>query len=127
MRAPRPDGGSGYYVVTDGTASVPARASRAAGDGDVLIHGGATAVNRYVAADLADEPRVHQAPFTLGAGARLFADVPPLTSTTNSWAVQARPSTTAGATVPAGRALRSPPIDCRSCRSCQGARRQAEL
>jgi hypothetical protein len=51
------DGGTTYYFVTDGIESALAQARAAAGDGDVSVHGGATAVNQYLAAGLIDEVR----------------------------------------------------------------------
>ncbi|GAA3246092.1 hypothetical protein GCM10020256_73520 [Streptomyces thermocoprophilus] len=42
------------------------------------VLGGATTVNQYLAAGLIDELRLHIAPFTLGAGTRLFDGVPAL-------------------------------------------------
>jgi dihydrofolate reductase len=78
-REPQPmDGGTTYHFVTDGIASALARARAAAGDGDVLILGGATTINQYLTAGLIDELRLHIVPFTLGAGTRLFEGVPPL-------------------------------------------------
>ncbi|MEU6100680.1 dihydrofolate reductase family protein [Streptomyces flaveolus] len=78
-REPQPmAGGTTYHFVTDGIASALARARAAAGDGDVLVHGGATTVNQYLAAGLIDELRLHIVPLTLGAGTRLFEGVPPL-------------------------------------------------
>ncbi|MFF8879990.1 dihydrofolate reductase family protein [Streptomyces flaveolus] len=78
-REPQPmAGGTTYHFVTDGIASALARARAAAGDGDVLVHGGATTVNQYLAAGLVDELRLHIVPLTLGAGTRLFEGVPPL-------------------------------------------------
>jgi dihydrofolate reductase len=57
-REPQPmDGGTTYYFVTDGIESALAQARAAAGDGDVSVHGGATAVNQYLAAGLIDEVR----------------------------------------------------------------------
>ncbi|MFH8657024.1 dihydrofolate reductase family protein [Streptomyces afghaniensis] len=78
-REPQPmDGGTTYHFVTDGIASALERARAAAGDGDVLILGGATTINQYLTAGLVDELRLHIVPFTLGAGTRLFEGVPPL-------------------------------------------------
>ncbi|MEU3661095.1 dihydrofolate reductase family protein [Streptomyces sp. NPDC032940] len=71
-------GGTTYHFVTDGIASALARARAAAGDGDVLVHGGATTVNQYLAAGLIDELRLHIVPLVLGAGTRLFEGVPPV-------------------------------------------------
>jgi dihydrofolate reductase len=50
----------------------------AAGDRNVAIAGGAATINQYLRADHIDELRTHVAPVTLGAGARLFEDVPAL-------------------------------------------------
>ncbi|HSJ60441.1 MAG TPA: dihydrofolate reductase family protein [Jiangellaceae bacterium] len=78
-REPQPmDGGTTYYFVTDGIESALAQAREAAGDGDVVIPGGATTINQYLAAGLVDEMRLHIVPFTLGAGTRLFEGVRPL-------------------------------------------------
>jgi dihydrofolate reductase len=78
-RDPQPmDGGTTYHFVTDGVESALAQARAAAGDGDVVIAGGATTINQYLAAGLVDELRLHIVPMTLGAGTRLFEGVPPL-------------------------------------------------
>ncbi|MEV4172030.1 dihydrofolate reductase family protein [Nonomuraea sp. NPDC049709] len=78
-RDPQPmDGGTTYHFVTDGIESALAQARAAAGDGDVVILGGAITINQYLAAGLVDELRLHVVPLTLGAGARLFEGVPPL-------------------------------------------------
>lgn len=78
-RDPQPmEGGTTFHFVTDGIESALARAREAAGDGDVAIQGGANTINQYLAAGLVDELRLHIAPFTLGAGTRLFDGVPPL-------------------------------------------------
>ncbi|KXP09051.1 dihydrofolate reductase family protein [Tsukamurella tyrosinosolvens] len=78
-RAPQPmAGGTTYHFVTDGPASALARARDSAGDGDICIQGGAQTINQFLAAGLVDEMRLHVVPYTLGGGARLFDDVPPL-------------------------------------------------
>jgi dihydrofolate reductase len=78
-REPQPmKGGTTYHFVTDGIESALAQARAAAGDGDVVIGGGATTVNQYLAAGLIDELRLHIVPLMLGAGTRLFEGVPPL-------------------------------------------------
>ncbi|HEY7596627.1 MAG TPA: dihydrofolate reductase family protein [Actinophytocola sp.] len=78
-RDPQPmAGGTTFHFVTDGIEAAFERAREAAGDGDISIHGGATTVNQYLAAGLIDELRLHIVPMTLGAGARLFDGVPPL-------------------------------------------------
>ncbi|MGK5555007.1 dihydrofolate reductase family protein [Actinomadura kijaniata] len=68
-------GGTTFHFVTDGIEAALARAREAAGDRDVAIAGGAHTVNRYLAAGLIDELRLHLAPVVLGAGERLFAEV----------------------------------------------------
>jgi dihydrofolate reductase len=78
-RDPRPmAGGTTFHFVTDGIEAAFERAREAADGGDISIHGGATTVNQYLAAGLIDELRLHIAPYTLGAGTRLFDGVPPL-------------------------------------------------
>jgi dihydrofolate reductase len=78
-RDPQPmQGGTTYHFVTDGIDAALARARAAAGTGDVSILGGAATINQYLAAGLVDELRLHVVPLTLGGGARLFEDVPPL-------------------------------------------------
>jgi dihydrofolate reductase len=78
-REPQPmDGGTTYTFVTDGIESALAQARAAAGDGDVVILGGAATINQYLTAGLVDELRLHVVPLTLGAGTRLFEGVPPL-------------------------------------------------
>ncbi|MEU8422989.1 dihydrofolate reductase family protein [Micromonospora sp. NPDC048835] len=78
-REPQPmEGGTTFHFVTDGIESALARARAAAGDGDILIHGGATTINQYLAAGLVDEVRLHMVPLTLGTGMRLFDGVPSL-------------------------------------------------
>jgi dihydrofolate reductase len=65
-------GGTTFIFVTDGIESALEQARAAAGDGDVLIAGGAHTVNQYLAAGLIDELWLHVAPVILGAGERLF-------------------------------------------------------
>ncbi|MGY0021026.1 dihydrofolate reductase family protein [Streptomyces sp. YJ-C3] len=72
------NGGTTYHFVTDGITSALTRARTAADGGDVLVQGGATTINQYLAAGLIDELRLHIVPFTLGAGTRLFEGVPSL-------------------------------------------------
>lgn len=77
----RPDlamaGGTTFHFVTAGLHSALERARAAAGDRDVVIVGGATTVNQFLAAGLVDEVRVHVTPTIIGAGHRLFDGVPP--------------------------------------------------
>ncbi|MDG4786129.1 dihydrofolate reductase family protein [Micromonospora sp. WMMD1102] len=71
-------GGTTFTFVTDGIEAALDRARAAAGDRDVAIAGGAATVNQYLRAGLVDELRTHVAPVVLGAGERLFTDVPGL-------------------------------------------------
>jgi dihydrofolate reductase len=57
--------------VTDGVASAMAQAKAAAGDRDVLVHGGYTA-QRALEAHVLDELQIHLVPVLLGGGRRLF-------------------------------------------------------
>ena len=61
--------------VTDGIASAMAQAKAAAGDRDVLVHGGYTA-QRALEAGVLDELQVHQIPVLFGGGRRLFEVLP---------------------------------------------------
>ena len=72
-------GGTTFTFVTDGIEAALEQARAAAGDLDVSIAGGASAVNQYLAAGLLDELQLHVAPITLGAGERLLEDVGRLT------------------------------------------------
>jgi dihydrofolate reductase len=75
-REPVPmEGGTTFQFVTDGIESALEQARAAAGDQDVLILGGASAMQQYLAAGLTDELRLHIAPVILGAGERLLENV----------------------------------------------------
>ena len=75
-REPLPmDGGTTFHFVTDGIESALDQARAAAGDRDVMIAGGASAVNQYLAAGLLDELYLHIVPVVLGAGERLLEGV----------------------------------------------------
>lgn len=50
-----------------------AQAQEAAGERDVCVMGGATAVQQYLQGGLVDELHIHIANVLLGAGTRLFA------------------------------------------------------
>ena len=65
-------GGTTFTFVTDGVESAVAQARRAAGEGDVMVAGGASAVQQCIAAGLLDELQLHIAPVLLGGGTRLF-------------------------------------------------------
>jgi dihydrofolate reductase len=61
--------------VTDGIASAMSQAKTAAGDRNVLVHGGYTA-QTALEADLLDELQIHQVPVLFGSGRRLFDVLP---------------------------------------------------
>lgn len=71
-------GGTTFCFVTDGIASAREQATAAAAGQDVLLSGGADAIQQYLAAGLIDELQLHVVPVVLGGGTRLFAegDVP---------------------------------------------------
>jgi dihydrofolate reductase len=68
-------GGTTFTFVTDGIESALEQARAAAGDQDVAIAGGASAVQQYLAAGLLDELYLHIVPTILGAGERLLDGV----------------------------------------------------
>jgi dihydrofolate reductase len=69
------EGGTTFHFVTDGIESALEQARAAAGDKDVSIAGGASAVQQYLAAGLLDELYLHVSPVVLGAGERLLENV----------------------------------------------------
>jgi dihydrofolate reductase len=69
------DGGTTFHFVTDGIESALEQARAAAGDGDVVIAGGASAVRQALAAGLLDELYLHIVPVLLGSGERLLENV----------------------------------------------------
>jgi dihydrofolate reductase len=76
---PRPpvvkSGGTTFTFVTDGIESALHQAKAAAGGRDVVIAGGAKAIQQYLAAGLLDSILLHIVPIMLGAGERLFENV----------------------------------------------------
>ncbi len=70
------DGGTTFTFVTGGIEAALDQAKAAAGDGYVVIAGGAEIINQYLRAGLIDELRLHVAPVLLGAGESLFEAVP---------------------------------------------------
>jgi len=74
------DGGTTFHFVTDGVESAHEQAKAAAGDKDILIAGGAKAIQQFLAAGLVDEMQLHVVPKLLGDGERLLdnlGDDPP--------------------------------------------------
>jgi dihydrofolate reductase len=75
-REPLPmQGGTTFEFVTEGVEAALARAREAAGDGDVMIAGGGSAIQQYLRAGLLDELQLHIAPVLLGDGERLLENV----------------------------------------------------
>jgi dihydrofolate reductase len=75
-RAPLPmQGGTTFHFVTDGIESALAQAREAAGGQDVLLGGGASVAQQYLAAGLLDEVGINLVPILLGGGERLL-DLP---------------------------------------------------
>jgi dihydrofolate reductase len=69
--------GGSFTFVTDGIEAALAQASDAAGDKDVLVAGGASLAQQYLAAGLLDELQIHVVPLFLGDGVRLFDQIDP--------------------------------------------------
>ena len=69
------EGGTTFCFVTDGIESALEQAKQAAGDGDVLLGGGASVVQQYLAAGLVDDFELHLVPVLLGDGERLLEHV----------------------------------------------------
>jgi len=61
--------------VTD-VASAMAQAKAAAGEREVLLHGGAYTMRRALEAGVLDELQIHQIPVLFGGGRRLFDELP---------------------------------------------------
>jgi dihydrofolate reductase len=68
-------GGTSFTFVTGGIESALEQARTAAGDDDIAVAGGASAVQQYLAAELLDELHLHVVPIVLGAGERLLDGV----------------------------------------------------
>jgi dihydrofolate reductase len=64
------EGGTTFHFVTDGIESALEQAREVAGDKDILIAGGASAVQQYLAAGLLDELQLSISPMLLGSGER---------------------------------------------------------
>jgi dihydrofolate reductase len=73
------EGGTTFTFVTDGIHAALEQARAAAGAKRVAISGGPMTINEYLGAGLIDELRLHVAPITIGAGARLFDGVGDMT------------------------------------------------
>jgi dihydrofolate reductase len=69
------EGGTTFHFVTDGFDSALEQARAAAGDDDVSIAGGASAIQQCLVAGQLDEIQLHIVPVLLGSGERLFENV----------------------------------------------------
>ena len=75
-REPLPmDGGTTFHFVTEGIEAALKQARAAAGGKDVMIAGGAQAIQQVIRAGQLDELYLHIAPIVLGAGERLLEGV----------------------------------------------------
>src|SRR3954447_19656749 len=66
------EGGTTFHFVTDGIESALAQAREAARGTDVMLWGGGSIVQQYLAAGLLDELELHVVPVLLGDGSRIF-------------------------------------------------------
>jgi dihydrofolate reductase len=69
------DGNTTFTFVTEGIETALEMGRSAAGERDVVIAGGASAIRQYLAAGLLDELYLHVVPVILGSGERLLEDV----------------------------------------------------
>jgi len=76
-REPLVRGGTTFTFVTDGVESAIEEARAVAAEKDVLVGGGANAIDECLQAGLLDELQIHLVPVLLGDGARLFDGVGP--------------------------------------------------
>jgi dihydrofolate reductase len=70
-------GGTTFTFVEDGIESAIEQAKAAAGEKNVSVAGGASAIQQALRAGLVDELELHVAPLLLGSGTRLFGDLGP--------------------------------------------------
>src|SRR5438105_10320531 len=71
------EGETTFVFVTEGVESAIEDARAAAAEKNVLVAGGANAIDQCIDAGLVDELQLHLAPLLLGDGARLFDGVGP--------------------------------------------------
>jgi len=69
------EGGTTFTFVTSGIEAALEQAKAAAGEHDVSIAGGASAIRQYLAAGLLDDLYLHIVPIVLGSGERLLENV----------------------------------------------------
>jgi dihydrofolate reductase len=76
-REPQPmQGGTTFFFVTDGIESALEQARQAAGSKDVVLGGGASVAQQYLAAGLLEEVQINLVPMLLAGGARLLDNLP---------------------------------------------------
>ena len=68
-------GGTTYFFVTNGIESALAQARKAAGNKNVIVMGGANAIQQFLKAGLLDEMHLTLVPVLLGEGIRLFENI----------------------------------------------------
>lgn len=68
-------GGTAFTFVTEGVGVAVSQALAAAGEGEVMVAGGASVIQQVLAAGLLDELYLHIVPVVLGAGERLLENV----------------------------------------------------
>ncbi|HEX3241300.1 MAG TPA: dihydrofolate reductase family protein [Solirubrobacterales bacterium] len=71
------EGGTTFHFVTEGIESAILQAKEVAGDKDVSVGGGASAIQQCIAAGLLDELLINQVPILLGGGTRLLDGLEP--------------------------------------------------
>lgn len=69
------EGGTSFTFVADGIESALSQAKAEAGNKDVLIAGGANAIQQFIRAGLLDELQLHVIPILLGGGTRLLENL----------------------------------------------------
>jgi dihydrofolate reductase len=75
-REPLTLGETTFHFVTEGPERAVELAREAAGDQDVSVGGGGETIQQLLRAGLLDELLINQVPAILGAGVRLFEDIP---------------------------------------------------
>jgi dihydrofolate reductase len=75
-REPLTLGETTFHFVAGGPERAVELAREAAGDKDVSVGGGASALHQCIRGGLLDELLINQVPVTLGAGERLLDDIP---------------------------------------------------
>jgi dihydrofolate reductase len=68
-------GGTTYTFVTDGAERALTQAKAAAGNKDIRVIGGASAIQQFIKAGWLDEIEIHLIPILLGEGIRLFENI----------------------------------------------------